>query len=116
MSAKETALGFSRTKWMFKLFQGEYDADGNLKNPKIRISTGSFPSLPETHDFLPEGCRTDTKDALHQDADILDCMEIHMPAPDLAVGRAVGGLAELPYRNEVPKVPEPQGMPEPLGS
>lgn len=131
MSPKETALGVQPDKkWMFQpFFQGEFDADGKLKNPEDPYLYWLIPIVNKNNPRLSSGeaVELDTKAALHQDDDILDCMEIHtrlptiMPPPGPAGGPggppvpgndapkvpdAAGGLGGALRENQVPKIPK----------
>jgi hypothetical protein len=112
MSPKETSLGLSpEKKWFFQpFFQGEYDADGNLKNPEDPYLYWLIPLVNKNNPRLSSGemVELDTKAALHQDEHILDCMEIHtrlptiLPASDPA--ERLGGAA-IPGK-DVPQSPK----------
>jgi hypothetical protein len=115
MSAKETALGVKPDKkWMFQpFFQGEFDADGRLKNPQDPYLYWLIPIVNQNNPRLSSGedVELDSKAALHQDADILDCIKIHrrvptsLPSAELTDGL---GIAPIPG-GEAPKAPEAAG-------
>ncbi|CAN5269505.1 hypothetical protein BH10PLA2_BH10PLA2_27540 [soil metagenome] len=98
LNAKELALGLQPDKkWLYlPFYQGEYDVEGNLKNAKDPYLYWLIPIVNQKNPFLSsgEGVEMDTRAALHQDDDILDCIDIHSKLPTI-----------LPLDNPVPGGP-----------
>ena len=80
-TAKEVALGVQPDKkWMYQpYFQGEFDSEGNLKNPQDPYLYWLIPIVNTKNPKLSsgQGVELDSLAALHQDDDIVDYLEIH---------------------------------------
>jgi hypothetical protein len=102
LNVKEMALGIHPDKnWLYlPFYQGEYDVDGKLKNPKDPYLYWLIPIVNQKNPFLSSGesVEMDTWAAIHQDDDILDCLEIHSKLPTI-----------LPLDN-----PQPGGLANPI--
>ncbi len=87
MTPQETALGIQPDKkWMYlPSFQGEFDADGKLKNDQDPYLYWLIPIVNTKNPHLSsgEGVEQDNFGALYQDDDILDCLEIHANLPTI---------------------------------
>ncbi len=87
MTAKEVALGAQPDKkWMYQpFFQGEFDVDGQLKNPQDPYLYWLIPIVNKKTPGWSSGqsVEADTLAALHQEDDILDCLEIHANLPTI---------------------------------
>jgi hypothetical protein len=108
LTVKEVALGLQPDKkWLYQpYFQGEFDVDGNLKNPQDPYLYWLIPIKNVKNPRLSSGqaVELDTQAALHQDDDILDCLEIHSKLPTiLPPNQANTGLGAAP----IPGAPEP---------
>ena len=108
LTPKETALGAQPDKkWMYQpFFQGEFDVDGNLKNAQDPYLYWLIPIVNKKSPGLTSGqsVEVDTVAALHQDDDILDCLEIHSNLPTILPPNqpnpGLGGSA-------IPGIPQP---------
>ena len=108
LTVKELALGIQPDKkWMYQPFyQGEFTADGKLINAQDPYLYWLIPivNMKDPRLTSSQAVELDTLAALHQDDDILDCLEIHSKLPTiLPPNPANVGLGAPP----IPGAPEP---------
>jgi hypothetical protein len=116
MTPREVALGIRPDKkWLYQpYFHGEFDIDGHLKNEDDPYLYWLIPIVNRNHPRWSSGqdIELDNQAALHQDDDILDCLEIHSKLPTiLPLAPANPGLGAAPIQGA--PAPAPPGAPVP---